>query len=405
MMNDEKLSKLLSDSSGLKEDTIDMISRNTEILSDEQKNRIMDIIRNKESLGSDAKDKNIKVIEYRKNRSSIIRITAVAAACLCVAVLAGKLKKSDINNDDIPAVSVVTTAVSAESPVTVSSPETTAENNIAVKVTDPSVTSVSAVPVTVTGTGTFSDLPVVSESNTTEVSVTEKPAVTEPEKTESRFMDLKDIYLSEGSGPYHHDMSYLLSEGFNSEQVRLLEESFVLFRLEDYIDGILYNAGKPLELYEPSTGRTGMSYSSFKEFLGLFFAEGGTYQGVLPENYFTVSDEDGELVMLFVTRNMQPNYTPETEIKESDDSHILFDLISSQSFSSDILPQKYKDEYSDITEAVRAWENDIESHRNSELIRAEISEDGELTCWYSVECEMVNTSEGWRFKKFVDWRS
>jgi len=208
MKNEDRISEILSDNSGLKPETLDKISENCNILSAEQKNRIFDLINEKENgtLSSENNEntETLRVIEYRK-RNSVVRMIAPVAACACIVagitLLANKGEKINTSNDK------QTTTVSESVKVSETS-ESSAEATTAVTSEEkPEVTEV--VPVTVTADN---DIKVPEKPEQTDrikeyVSAVVTDAAAETSQTEqktlstenSKELNVKDDMADEGS--------------------------------------------------------------------------------------------------------------------------------------------------------------------------------------------------------------
>ena len=103
------LDEMLSDNSVNDTETLEMISDNCEALSGEQKNRILDMIREKESTDNkteeitrdDIEDENVmSVVEFRNRKSIAVKICAAFAACICI--VTGIKFAGDMNGHFIP---------------------------------------------------------------------------------------------------------------------------------------------------------------------------------------------------------------------------------------------------------------------------------------------------------------
>ena len=106
------LDEMLSDNSGNDTETLEMISENCEVLSGEQKKRILDMIREKEStdkktdeiIDDDSEDDNVmSVVEFRNRKSIAVKVCAALAACVCIAAgikFTGAMNRYFISPDD-----------------------------------------------------------------------------------------------------------------------------------------------------------------------------------------------------------------------------------------------------------------------------------------------------------------
>ncbi|MBR3024922.1 MAG: hypothetical protein IKH71_10760 [Oscillospiraceae bacterium] len=104
--NKDLIDEILAGNGENDPEVLEMISENCKVLSEEQKNRILGIIREKEQgeeiqdegTSADNEEKDLSVVEYRKN--GIIKIFAGLAACVCLA--AGIKMLGDRNEQFIP---------------------------------------------------------------------------------------------------------------------------------------------------------------------------------------------------------------------------------------------------------------------------------------------------------------
>lgn len=130
--NKDLIDEILAGNGENDPEVLEMISENCKVLSEEQKNRILGIIREKEhgeeiqdeGASADNEEKALSVIEYRK--TGIIKIFAGLAACVCLA--AGIKMLGDRNEQFIPSGddSVKTTTVTEAETTVV----TTGENAV-----------------------------------------------------------------------------------------------------------------------------------------------------------------------------------------------------------------------------------------------------------------------------------
>ncbi len=104
--NKDWMEEILDDNTGHDTEMLEMISENCKVLSGEQKDRILGIIREKENVNktetetsaADNEEKALSVIEYRK--TGIIKIFAGLAACVCLVAAIKML--GDRNENFIP---------------------------------------------------------------------------------------------------------------------------------------------------------------------------------------------------------------------------------------------------------------------------------------------------------------
>lgn len=102
MNNIDKITEMLKNVDGLSQDSVDKIAENGTSLSDEQKNRILSIIEQKENLQKH-NEVPVHTITSTSKRNYIIRIIA-AAACMCVVCIAA-LNHNNGKIDNPPKVS------------------------------------------------------------------------------------------------------------------------------------------------------------------------------------------------------------------------------------------------------------------------------------------------------------
>ena len=185
--NKDLIDEILAGNGENDPEVLEMISENCKVLSEEQKNRILGIIREKEhgeeiqdeGASADNEEKALSVIEYRK--TGIIKIFAGLAACVCLA--AGIKMLGDRNEQFIPSGddSVKTTTVTEAETTDV----TTGEN--AVSGSSETAPVKETAVVTVTG---------VTE-NTVSVPETGTAAADRMHETEQRTALTENITVSE----------------------------------------------------------------------------------------------------------------------------------------------------------------------------------------------------------------
>lgn len=185
--NKDWMEEILDDNTGHDTEMLEMISENCKVLSGEQKDRILGIIREKETVNknenetsaSDNEENALSVVEYRK--TGIIKIFAGIAACVCLA--AGIKMLGDRNEHFIPSGddSVKTTTVTEAETTDV----TTGEN--AVSGSSETAPVKETAVVTVTG---------VTE-NTVSVPETGTAAVNRIQETEQKTARTENITVSE----------------------------------------------------------------------------------------------------------------------------------------------------------------------------------------------------------------
>lgn len=156
MADKDRVSEILSDNGDMDPEILEKISNSCNMLSDEQKNRIFDIVQQKESAdNSENQDaKSVKVIEYR--RSNMIKYIAAAAACviLSVSIFSGRNKENIMSGNDKTRVTTVSVT---------ECPETSAFTDVSVS-PDVSQTA-SSVVTAVTGNGIQEEVITVTDIN------------------------------------------------------------------------------------------------------------------------------------------------------------------------------------------------------------------------------------------------
>ncbi|MBQ5989250.1 MAG: hypothetical protein IJL67_07125 [Oscillospiraceae bacterium] len=185
--NNDLIDEILAGNGENDPEVLEMISENCKVISEEQKNRILGIIREKEHgeeiqdecTSADNEEKDLSVVEYRK--TGIIKIFAGLAACVCLA--AGIKMLGDRNEQFIPSGddSVKTTTVTEAKTTDV----TTGEN--AVSGSSETAPVKETAVVTVTG---------VTE-NTVSVPETGTAAVNRMQETEQKTARTENITVSE----------------------------------------------------------------------------------------------------------------------------------------------------------------------------------------------------------------
>ena len=320
MENKDRVSEILSDNGGLEPEMLEKLSESCDVLSDEQKNRIFDIIQAKENgteqinSENEKNEETVRVIEYRKTNNTV-KIIAAVAACACIVTglifFSGKNDENLIPGDDsaktttvyetakfaeisegadsfvtseqMPAVTVIETVISAEEVTGIVKPAETA-------------------PVAEAG-----EQVTEKTSETTAPEATE--AVSETEKVKE-LRNLKDEMLAQTwgeGGAYDIVTGAMRDAGFNEDQIYIMKNTAMFTRFADELDGLNHS----IELDSSSYGNTGFSYESFRELIGMFFTDdaqqlyyagsSGVLEARSPEHIFDASDNDGELRLQFGT--------------------------------------------------------------------------------------------------------
>lgn len=146
MADKDRISEILSDNGDMDPELLEKISNSCNTLSDEQKNRIFDIVQQKEFADNSENqyEESVNVVEYR--RFSMIKYIAAIAACACVilsvSIFSGRNKENILSGND--KVRVTTVCVTER-------PETSAFTDVSVS-QDVSQTARPAVTA-VTGNG------------------------------------------------------------------------------------------------------------------------------------------------------------------------------------------------------------------------------------------------------------
>ena len=104
MADKDRISEILSDNGDMDPELLEKISNSCNTLSDEQKNRIFDIVQQKEFADNSENqyEESVNVVEYR--RFSMIKYIAAIAACACVilsvSIFSGRNKENILSGND-----------------------------------------------------------------------------------------------------------------------------------------------------------------------------------------------------------------------------------------------------------------------------------------------------------------
>ena len=189
MADKDRISEILSDNGDTDPELLEKISNSCNVLSDEQKNRIFDIVKQKEfEDNSENNDtKSVKVIEYR--RGNMIKYIAAAAACasviLSVSIFSDRNKENIMSGNDKVRVTTVSVTECLE---------TSAFTDVSVS----SDSSQKAKPVVTTVTGNEIQPPVTTVTDTNN-----KQAVTSAKaERQNNTAEVTSAYETNGVKPY-----------------------------------------------------------------------------------------------------------------------------------------------------------------------------------------------------------
>ncbi len=189
MADKDRISEILSDNGDTDPELLEKISNSCNVLSDEQKNRIFDIVKQKEFADNSKNNdtKSVKVIEYR--RGNMIKYIAAAAACasviLSVSIFSDRNKENIMSGNDKVRVTTVSVTECLE---------TSAFTDVSVS----SDSSQKAKPVVTTVTGNEIQPPVTTVTDTNN-----KQAVTSAKaERQNNTAEVTSAYETNGVKPY-----------------------------------------------------------------------------------------------------------------------------------------------------------------------------------------------------------
>ena len=128
MKESDKIDEMLSDKNILDSETIEKTGEIHDLVSDEQKKRILSIIEQRTDSvqgNNNTKEETVQVISYRRKNN--MKLIAAVAACLCVITGTLFLKPQDKDNINTGNDKVEITTVYETEPVYESTAETSAE--------------------------------------------------------------------------------------------------------------------------------------------------------------------------------------------------------------------------------------------------------------------------------------
>ena len=137
MKESDKIDEMLSDKNILDSETIEKTGERHDLVSDEQKKRILSIIEQRTDSvqgNNNTKEETVQVISYRRKNN--MKLIAAVAACLCVITGTLFLKPQDKDNINTGNDKVEITTVYETEPVYESTAETSAEEKNSVTFTD-----------------------------------------------------------------------------------------------------------------------------------------------------------------------------------------------------------------------------------------------------------------------------
>ena len=137
MKESDKIDEMLSDKNILDSETIEKAGEIHDLVSDEQKKRILSIIEQRTDSvqgNNNTKEETVQVISYRRKNN--MKLIAAVAACLCVITGTLFLKPQDKDNINTGNDKVEITTVYETEPVYESTAETSAEEKNSVTFTD-----------------------------------------------------------------------------------------------------------------------------------------------------------------------------------------------------------------------------------------------------------------------------
>lgn len=137
MKESDKIDEMLSDKNILDSETIEKAGEIHDLVSDEQKKRILSIIEQRTDSvqgNNNTKEETVQVISYRRKNN--MKLIAAIAACLCVITGTLFLKPQDKDNINTGNDKVEITTVYETEPVYESTAETSAEEKNSVTFTD-----------------------------------------------------------------------------------------------------------------------------------------------------------------------------------------------------------------------------------------------------------------------------
>lgn len=411
MENKDRVSEILSDNRGLEPEMLEKLSKSCSVLSDEQKNRIFDLIQAKENGTAQIIDEtekheeNIRIIEYRK-KSNTIKIIAAAAACACL--VSGLTIFSNKNDENINVGNnkATTTAVFETSETAdISGEYVTSEQKPSVTVIE-TVLSAEEVSGTVKSAETASVTEAVTQSADSSAVTS---AVSETEKAKE-LKNIKDAMMSKtwGEGGAYDTVTGAMREaGFNEEQIYIMKNTAMFTRFADEIESLNYEPGKETS----HDGKTGFSYKSYLELIGLFFTDDArqilvNYDNTLmsrsPKENFRAADDNGELVIQCATPVRYGPDACEVIITEKTDSTVKF-ILRCKKIDTNYTAGINPDDNIDETLAAMNSSEETLKYFGPRFKGLEYSEEYGFLADFDYEEEMVKTADGWRFSVYSNF--
>ena len=425
MESKDRITEILSDKSGLEMETLEKINNSCTGLSDEQKGRIFDIIKQKESADNSENryDKeefmSAKVIEYRRNNNMMKYIAAVAAcACLVSGIIFQKNgTDTDYGNNEIKITTLNEISTVPENT------KTTSSENIVTNISENAVLNASENPVTAipdqlnTAPSKVTEIVAVSEKSTeeSEGSASDHNAEVSAEnqsqtaKAAKELKNLKDYFLNEQVDYSNDPMAQALtSAGLNEEQIYKLMRAEIFTK---FADRVITDSSEKNYLGN-SEYLTGYSYNSYCDLINYFFTEDGTFGSYPAEkaiNMWNTGSVDGELKMISTSPVSSGYDYCFAKIQESSDSYIKVMIDCEELCEISELVNKGL-----VAEKEIADTNDVAALINEKLIssgyygeyfsEAEITPNEYVVLHFRYTEEMIKTDEGWKLSSYQDFR-
>ena len=409
MESKDRITEILSDKSGLEMETLEKINNSCTGLSDEQKGRIFDIIKQKESADNSENryDKeefmSAKVIEYRRNNNMMKYIAAVAAcACLVSGIIFQKNgADTDYGNNEIKITTLNEISTVPENT------KTTSSENPVTAIPDQLNTAPSKVTeiVAVSEKSTEESEGSASDHNA-EVSAENQSQTT---KAAKELKNLKDYFLNEQVDYSNDPMAQALtSAGLNEEQIYKLMRAEIFTK---FADRVITDSSEKNYLGN-SEYLTGYSYNSYCDLINYFFTENGTFGSYPAEkaiNMWNTGSVDGELKMISTSPVSSGYDYCFAKIQESSDSYIKVMIDCEELCEISELVNKGL-----VAEKEIADTNDVAALINEKLIssgyygeyfsEAEITPNEYVVLHFRYTEEMIKTDEGWKLRSYQDFR-
>ncbi|MBQ5989459.1 MAG: hypothetical protein IJL67_08195 [Oscillospiraceae bacterium] len=456
MKNEDRVTEILSSKGDMETDTLEKIESSVSAFSEEQKNRIYDLViqkksradtENEERTGDDEmiKDDNgstesesiISIVPERR-QNIMIRLFAVAACISLVfgsaVFLNGKTGEKDNRFDEVKNTTVWDTSTdpyeTAVTSVSGDNAEISGISTLPVTVVEKVTEPVYISGITETGTEKAqSDLQTAAVTTAiTENKTSEKITLTTEEKIDnSGFIeppnsDIGDYMLSESLE--NQENSMLAEAGLNEEQINKFSNAMVFPKLAEYIN---YYYETPE--FSDDTGvyrKTTCFYSSYNNYLRFLFTSDCTYNDTKASDYWCVKNIDDMLWISGSSPTIQRKTWESVNITESTASSLKFDIYAyDDGKDGDFNRHQVSEILRSELENGRITEDDIKNRKTEDIIinslwhsnekdvidSCEIHEDGTYTIHYRFHEEMVKESDrpayevvrgsvGWKFSVF-----